>query len=98
LQTPIAVSEPFPLFTPAAVKAFREDILSTKILDDYVVSSHLAARQAREFNPKVSYACLLLRMIDRGNHQVSPFTHAAWSSPEVTRCGSLGPLSEEMDA
>jgi hypothetical protein len=79
---PIALTEPFPLFTPAAVNEFRKgrlhislaissstlpDVLSDRVLDEYTVSSNLAARQAREYNPVVA-----------------PFLCSAFSSPEAT--------------
>lgn len=52
--SPVAVTDPFPLFTREAVVEMRRDILSDKVLDEYRVSSKLAKCQAREYNKLVS--------------------------------------------
>lgn len=47
--SPIAVSEPFPLFTQEAVMRIREEVLSKEVMDNYSVSSNLAHCQLRGF-------------------------------------------------
>jgi hypothetical protein len=82
---PIALTEPFPLFTPAAVIEFRKgklsipattsslllpDVLSDRVLDEYTVASTLVSRLARQAREY--------------NPVVAPFVCSAFSSPEVT--------------
>jgi hypothetical protein len=45
----IAVSEPFPLFTEAAVQQMRAEVLNKKVLDNFQYSSNLAKSQLRGF-------------------------------------------------
>ncbi|GAA5913566.1 hypothetical protein JCM5296_001426 [Sporobolomyces johnsonii] len=52
--SPVAVTEPFPLFSLEGVTELRREILSQEVLDKYTVSSHLAALQAREFPESVT--------------------------------------------
>ncbi|POY70194.1 hypothetical protein BMF94_6777 [Rhodotorula taiwanensis] len=49
--SPIAVTEPFPLFSPDGVAQLRRDILSPEVLDKFTVTSYLSPCQAREFTP-----------------------------------------------
>lgn len=50
--SPIAVSEPFPLFSQEAIMRFREEVLSKEVMDNYSVSSNLAHCQLRGFANK----------------------------------------------
>lgn len=50
--SPIAVSEPFPLFTEDAVNQMRAEILSRTVLENCQYSSNLAACYLRGFAPK----------------------------------------------
>lgn len=50
--SPIAVSEPFPLFTQEAVMRIRDEVLSKEVMDNYSVSSNLAHCQLRGFANK----------------------------------------------
>lgn len=47
--SPMAVSEPFHLFTPAAIRQMRAEILSNKVWDNCQYSSNLAQCQLRGF-------------------------------------------------
>jgi hypothetical protein len=48
----IGVSEPFALFTPDAVKAMRNEVLSDEVWENCRFSSNLAACQLRGMAPK----------------------------------------------
>jgi hypothetical protein len=50
--SPIAVSEPFPLFTREAIEGMRSEVLSKPVWDGYRVHSNLAACQLRGFADK----------------------------------------------
>lgn len=50
--SPNAVSEPFQLFTEAAIKQMRAEILSKNVLDNCKYSSNLAHCQLRGFAPE----------------------------------------------
>jgi hypothetical protein len=47
--SPIAVSQPFQLFSPKAVQNFRNEILSPKVLEKYSCQSNIAASHLRGF-------------------------------------------------
>jgi hypothetical protein len=50
--SPVAVSEPFPLFTEEAVKQMRAEVLSKAVLENCKYSSNLAHLQLRGFAPE----------------------------------------------
>ena len=50
--SPLAVSEPFPLFTPEAVKRMRREVLSPPVLRNCQYSSNLAQSQLRGYADK----------------------------------------------
>ena len=50
--SPIAVSEPFPLFSPAAIHQMRAEVLSDRVWNNCQYSSNLAQCQLRGFAPK----------------------------------------------
>ncbi|KAJ4387447.1 hypothetical protein N0V93_008039 [Gnomoniopsis smithogilvyi] len=50
--SPVAVSEPFPLFSQEAVARFREEVLSDEVRNNFKVSSNLAHCQLRGFADK----------------------------------------------
>lgn len=50
--SPIAVSNPFPLFSEEAVKQMREEVLSDEVQKNCKYQSNLAASQLRGFAPK----------------------------------------------
>lgn len=50
--SPIAVSEPFPLFNEEAVGRFREEVLSKDVIDNCQWSSNLSQCQLRGFASK----------------------------------------------
>jgi hypothetical protein len=47
--SPMAVSQPFQLFSPKAVQNFRNEILSPKVLEKYSCQSNIAASHLRGF-------------------------------------------------
>lgn len=47
--SPIAVSEPFPLFNEEAVMRFRDEVLSKDVIDNCQFSSNLSQCQLRGF-------------------------------------------------
>ena len=50
--SPIAVSEPFSLFTQEAIKQMRADIFSEEVLENCQVSSSFASHMIRAYAPK----------------------------------------------
>ncbi|KAF3763292.1 hypothetical protein M406DRAFT_261979 [Cryphonectria parasitica EP155] len=50
--SPVAVSEPFPLFTQEAVMRFREEILKKEVIDNCSVSSNISHCQLRGYASK----------------------------------------------
>ncbi|KAL2002444.1 hypothetical protein VTN02DRAFT_6752 [Thermoascus thermophilus] len=50
--SPVGVSEPFPLFSPEAIKQMRAEVLSDKVWDKYQYSSNVAQCQLRGFAPE----------------------------------------------
>lgn len=53
--SPVAVSEPFPLFTQEAVMKFREEILNEEVITKFKISSNLSHCQLRGFAHKHVY-------------------------------------------
>lgn len=49
--SPIAVSNPFRLFTQEAVQLMREEVLSKEVQDGFSFSSDIAAKQIRGYAP-----------------------------------------------
>lgn len=50
--SPVAVSEPFPLFSQEAVMKFREEILNEEVISKFKISSNLSHCQLRGFAHK----------------------------------------------
>jgi hypothetical protein len=50
--SPVAVSEPFPLFTEEAVDIMRKECLSDKVLEEYSWTSDIAPKQLRGYASK----------------------------------------------
>lgn len=50
--SPVAVSQPFRLFSPEAVQNFRDEVLSQRVMSSYRYESNLAACQLRGYVPK----------------------------------------------
>ena len=50
--SPVAVSEPFRLFSMEAIQKFRDEALSDEVLTNYSVKSNIAACQLRGFVPE----------------------------------------------
>ncbi|KAI9848697.1 MAG: hypothetical protein M1837_006784 [Sclerophora amabilis] len=50
--SPVAVSDPFPLFSKEAIDAMRTEVLSDQVWDNCRYSSDIAACQLRGFSPK----------------------------------------------
>ena len=53
--SPVAVSEPFPLFTQEAVRRMREEVLHPDVLENCQYSGHLAQCQLRGFATKLVF-------------------------------------------
>jgi hypothetical protein len=47
-----AISEPFPLFTDAAIRQFRREIFSEAVLGKYQCGSPMATNMIRGYCPK----------------------------------------------
>jgi len=52
--SPVAVTQPFRLFSDEAIREIRREILSKKVVDEYSYVSKLAPFQAREFSERVA--------------------------------------------
>jgi len=50
--SPVAVSQPFRLFSQEAVERFREEVLSDEVRAKYSYKSNLAPLQVRGYAPK----------------------------------------------
>lgn len=50
--SPVAVSQPFPLFSPEAVQQMRSEIFSKEVMDNCQYRSNLAACQFRGYSAK----------------------------------------------
>jgi hypothetical protein len=50
--SPVAVSEPFSLFTEEAIDIMRSEILSPEVQEKYTYTSDIAAKQLRGYAPK----------------------------------------------
>ncbi|KAK5675755.1 hypothetical protein LTS10_011482 [Elasticomyces elasticus] len=50
--SPVAVSQPFRLFTPECIQKFRDEVLSEEVLEKCSYKSNLAAMQLRGYAPK----------------------------------------------
>lgn len=50
--SPVAVSEPFPLFSEDAVDKMRGEVLCDVVMDDYSYTSDIAPKQLRGYAPK----------------------------------------------
>lgn len=50
--SPIAVSEPFRLFSEDAIDIMRNEVLSPEVQDNYCYSSDIAQKQLRGYAPK----------------------------------------------
>lgn len=57
--SPIAVSEPFELFSKEAVKYMRNEVLSDEVWDNCRFSSSIAACQLRGMSPKYVFLTLI---------------------------------------
>ena len=50
--SPVAVSDPFRLFSTEAIQKFRDECLSDEVLTNYSVQTNIAACQLRGYAPK----------------------------------------------
>lgn len=50
--SPVAVSEPFCLFSEEAVMRFREEVLNEEVISNFTISSNLSHCQLRGFAHK----------------------------------------------
>jgi len=100
--SPVAVSEPFPLFTQEAIHRMRAEILSKDVWDNCQYSSNLAQCQLRGFAPKcVSFhPSLLPESLTNNTSRFAPFVYDTWKNLEtlaiVSRIAGID-LVTEMD-
>lgn len=57
--SPVAVSEPFPLFSPEAIQHMRAEVLSDQVWNNCQYSSNLAQCQLRGFAPEYELPVLV---------------------------------------
>ena len=57
--SPVAVSEPFPLFTEDAVMRMRQEVLSKEVMANCKYSSNLSQAQLRGFANKYVKLCVM---------------------------------------
>jgi hypothetical protein len=50
--SPVAVSEPFPLFSEEAINRMRTEVLSDVVMEQYSYTSDIAPKQLRGYAPK----------------------------------------------
>lgn len=50
--SPVAVSQPFRLFSPEAIQKFRDEVLNPEVMAKYGVKSNIAACQIRGYAPQ----------------------------------------------
>jgi hypothetical protein len=50
--SPVAVSEPFHLFSKEAIDVMRSEVLDEKVYNEYSITSDIAPRQIRGYAPK----------------------------------------------
>jgi hypothetical protein len=63
--SPVAVSNPFPLFSKEAVERMRDEILKPEVMEECGFQSNLAASQLRGYSPKqVSFLICSVHDID----------------------------------
>lgn len=56
--SPVAVSEPFPLFTEDAIYQMRAEAFTQGVLDNCQVSSNFASNMIRDYSPKYIFVVL----------------------------------------
>lgn len=49
---PVAISDPFPLFSKGVVDKMRDEVLCDVVMDDYSYTSDIASKQLRGYAPK----------------------------------------------
>jgi len=59
--SPVAVSQPFPLFSKAAVNQMRNEIVKPQVMDNCKFQSNIAACQLRGYAPKYATINLPVR-------------------------------------
>ena len=100
--SPVAVSEPFPLFTREAIHRMRAEILSKDVWENCQYSSNLAQCQLRGFAPKyISFhPSVRLDSLTNDTSRFAPFIYDTWKNPEtlaiVSRIAGID-LVTEMD-
>lgn len=69
--SPIAVSEPFELFSKDAVRHMRNEVLSDEVWDNCRFSSSIAACQLRGMSPKyVFFLSFFLTLVSGWGHRI----------------------------
>lgn len=84
--SPVAVSQPFQLFSEEAVQRMRSEIFRPEVMEKYRRSSNLAACQLRGIPAKsVSVHSQFGGAQSNTNLRDAPFVHDAWHDPEVLK-------------
>lgn len=81
--SPVAVSQPFRLFTTEAVQKFRDEVLSEQVMQNCLYKSNLAACQLRGYATKYE---ILFISIDHSMlipRRYAPFTYDAWHNKHL---------------
>ncbi|CAG7932449.1 unnamed protein product [Penicillium olsonii] len=82
--SPVAASEPFSLFTPAAIQQIRAEIFSEPVLRDCQYSSSFAKNMVRGMGREYVFLWFITcSRILKAHNRRAPFTCDAWSSPEL---------------
>lgn len=81
--SPVAVSEPFPLFSSEAIQQMRAEFMKPEVFEDHKYSSNIAACQLRGYAPKsVFHLSMSLNESNLADRH-APFTYDAWNHPET---------------
>lgn len=85
--SPVAVSEPFTLFTQEAVMRMRQEVLCPEVLQNCKYSSNLAQCQLRGFAnkyvPFFFWVETSPRKLTYHHDRYAPFVYDAWKSPDT---------------
>lgn len=79
--SPVAVSDPFPLFSEEAINIMRSEVLDPEVLEKYSYTSDIAPRQIRGYAPKYVYSHQLIWQQWLRNERYGKFIFEAWKHP-----------------
>lgn len=83
--SPIAVSEPFQLFTSEAIAKMRQEVLSPEVMQNCQYSSNISHGQLRGFANKYVWRFPQTSSFKEFNSftRYAPFTYALWKHPQT---------------